>query len=264
MIPLPLDGGVLLFETEPPEGPGQPPSGPRPVAWRGRPRVRVTYSKTLNDLSLQRITMTKKPGILLAGLLIALHAAAALGAPPATRKEPVTDRYHGVEIVDEYRWLENWDDPEVKAWSEAQNAYARSVLDGLPGVDTIRKQVTAIRKIEVPHYGTLKSVGGQALCPEDGAPEAAALPRRHVLGRRSRIGARGGRPGEDRLEGRDVHGLVHAFAGRRAGGGVAVPGRLRAGGRARLPDRYRCGGRRGHPSRQLRHGRRRPVLGPQG
>jgi prolyl oligopeptidase len=82
-------------------------------------------------------------------------------APPATRKAPVVDRYHGVEVVDEYRWLENWDDPAVKAWSDAQNAYARSVLDRLPGVEEIRKQVTAIRKIQVPRYGSLIYAGGQ-------------------------------------------------------------------------------------------------------
>jgi prolyl oligopeptidase len=119
----------------------------------------------------------KKPVLLVAGVFVALHAVALLGGVerspaaettstpslvlPVTRREPVVDRYHGVEIVDEYRWLENWDDPTVKTWSEAQNAYARSVLDRLPGVDTIRKQVTAIRKIEVPRYGDLQYAGGR-------------------------------------------------------------------------------------------------------
>src|SRR4051812_16132003 len=106
----------------------------------------------------------KKSVRLVACVLVALYGVALRGgaetALPATRKEPVTDRYHGVEIVDEYRWLETWDDPAVKAWSDAQNAYARSVLDRLPGVDAIRKQVAAIRKIEIPRYGSLTSVGG--------------------------------------------------------------------------------------------------------
>src|SRR3954447_20260590 len=105
----------------------------------------------------------KIPGFLVTGVLVALQAVALPSptAPPVTRKEPATDRYHGVEIVDEYRWLETWDDPAVKAWSDAQNAYARSVLDRLPGVDAIRKQVAAIRKIEIPRYGSLTSVGGR-------------------------------------------------------------------------------------------------------
>jgi len=45
----------------------------------------------------------------------------------------VTDTYHGVKVVDDYRWLENGANPKVKAWSEAQNARARAFLDRLPG-----------------------------------------------------------------------------------------------------------------------------------
>ncbi|HVP48367.1 MAG TPA: hypothetical protein VMT32_17355, partial [Bryobacteraceae bacterium] len=42
--------------------------------------------------------------------------------PPATPKRPVTDIYHGVRVTDDYRWLEDFSNPEVKAWSDAQNA----------------------------------------------------------------------------------------------------------------------------------------------
>ena len=40
-------------------------------------------------------------------------------APPPTQQRPVTDEYFGIKVVDPYRWLENWDDPEVRAWTEA-------------------------------------------------------------------------------------------------------------------------------------------------
>src|SRR5438128_3500103 len=69
---------------------------------------------------------------------------AAGDGPPATKKEPVKDTYHGVAVTDDYRWLEDWNNKEVQQWSEAQNAYARSVLDKLPGVEAIRAQVTKI------------------------------------------------------------------------------------------------------------------------
>ncbi|MBY0309145.1 MAG: prolyl oligopeptidase family serine peptidase [Phycisphaerales bacterium] len=73
------------------------------------------------------------------------HAAAKAPAPyPATEKRPVTDELHGVKVTDDYRWLENWDDPAVKAWSEAQNAYARKVLDNLPHVDDVRARLTTL------------------------------------------------------------------------------------------------------------------------
>src|SRR6516225_7931980 len=73
-------------------------------------------------------------------------AAIVAAQPPATPKRPVTDTYHGVSVRDDYRWLEDFSNPEVKAWSDAQNAYARKYLDGLSQravcYEEIRKLVT--------------------------------------------------------------------------------------------------------------------------
>ena len=57
-----------------------------------------------------------------------------LGGPPATKKLPVSDTFHGVKVSESYRWLEDASDSEVSAWSDVQNAHARSVLDELPNV----------------------------------------------------------------------------------------------------------------------------------
>lgn len=67
-------------------------------------------------------------------------AAAAVPAPVAGRV-PVADTYHGVTVTDDYRWLENGDDPKVKAWSEGQNAHARAFLDALPGAKELRARI---------------------------------------------------------------------------------------------------------------------------
>jgi prolyl oligopeptidase len=64
--------------------------------------------------------------------------------PPAAAIRPVTSTYHGVEVVDPYQWLEDPNDPEVRAWSDAQNAHARRYLSGLPGVERLRERVQAI------------------------------------------------------------------------------------------------------------------------
>ena len=37
-----------------------------------------------------------------------------VSALPATPKRPVTDSYFGVRVTEDYRWLENWNDPAVK------------------------------------------------------------------------------------------------------------------------------------------------------
>jgi prolyl oligopeptidase len=52
--------------------------------------------------------------------------------PPVTRTEALTETIHGGQVVDPYRWLEA-DSPEVRTWTQAQNRYARAVLDTLPG-----------------------------------------------------------------------------------------------------------------------------------
>ena len=74
--------------------------------------------------------------------LISLVAAAqgpSIPAPPATPKRPVTDEYQGVKVTEDYRWLENWDDPEVKRWSAAENARSREYLDHLPARSAIQQ-----------------------------------------------------------------------------------------------------------------------------
>ena len=63
------------------------------------------------------------------------------GPPPATKTAPVTDTLHGVEIVDEYRWLEplEKDSSEVVEWTTAQNDHTRSVLDRIAFRDELAK-----------------------------------------------------------------------------------------------------------------------------
>jgi len=67
-----------------------------------------------------------------------------LAAPPVARIEVVEDVYHGETVADPYRWLENWDDPEVQTWSEAENAYARQVLTRLPERPAVRARIEAL------------------------------------------------------------------------------------------------------------------------
>ncbi len=53
-------------------------------------------------------------------------------APPATPKRPVVDTYHGVKVVDDYQWLEDYANEEVRKWTQEQNQYCRSFLDKIP------------------------------------------------------------------------------------------------------------------------------------
>ena len=70
------------------------------------------------------------------------------------------DVYHDVQVLDEYCWLEDWNSPEVRAWSEAQNANARSILDRLPHRDTIRKRVAELANAITESYNDVSTRPG--------------------------------------------------------------------------------------------------------
>ena len=79
-------------------------------------------------------------------------------APP-TRKESVTDTYFGAKVRDDYRWLEQLDDPEVKTWAAAQNARAQSFLAALPGRTQLAAQVKKLISSAPPVFGDLQLAG---------------------------------------------------------------------------------------------------------
>jgi prolyl oligopeptidase len=58
---------------------------------------------------------------------------------PATRTMDHVDVYHGVKVPDPYRWLEDDNSPEAKAWVEAQNKVTFAYLEQIP----FREKLTA-------------------------------------------------------------------------------------------------------------------------
>lgn len=63
---------------------------------------------------------------------------------PATLASVVTDTLHGVEISDPYRWLESSATPEVRVWTQQQNAYTDRLLQVLPGRFEMRRRLTEL------------------------------------------------------------------------------------------------------------------------
>jgi prolyl oligopeptidase len=55
---------------------------------------------------------------------------------------------HGVEIADPYRWLEDQQSPETRAWIDAQNKYTQALLDSWPGRAALKQRLTELIKVE--------------------------------------------------------------------------------------------------------------------
>lgn len=47
---------------------------------------------------------------------------------PQTKQVEFFDDYHGIKVLDSYRWLENFTSEEVKTWVDEQNIYTQSFL----------------------------------------------------------------------------------------------------------------------------------------
>ena len=80
--------------------------------------------------------------------------------PPDTPKHPVIDEYFGVKVSDDYRWLENWDDPAVKQWSAAENARTREYLDHLPSRPAIKQRLKELIAASSASYYDLRFGAG--------------------------------------------------------------------------------------------------------
>ncbi len=87
-------------------------------------------------------------------LLVVLSGCAALKSPE-TVQVPVTNVYHGIQVVDPYQWLEDWHDLHVQTWSNQQNAYGRKILDKLPFIKELRERISEILTDESASYYSL-------------------------------------------------------------------------------------------------------------
>jgi prolyl oligopeptidase len=79
---------------------------------------------------------------------VVIAATAAPPRAPVTRVEVVRDTLHGVVIEDPYRWLENKDAPETRAWIDAENAFTDALLGPLPGHDRVHARLEQLMKID--------------------------------------------------------------------------------------------------------------------
>src|SRR5690349_674294 len=85
------------------------------------------------------------PAMLLLAALAAARSAAAqtLTYPPAKRGDVVDDHF-GTKVPDPYRWLEDVDAPDTRAWIEAENQLSNAYLAAIPQRAAIERRLTAV------------------------------------------------------------------------------------------------------------------------
>jgi len=63
---------------------------------------------------------------------------------PKARKVEQLDDYHGTQVADPYRWLENPDSPEAREWIEAENRITFDYLGKIPRRGQIKERMTEV------------------------------------------------------------------------------------------------------------------------
>lgn len=95
--------------------------------------------------------------ILLVLLLSAPLFLAAQLQYPETKKTDIKDDYHGISVDDPYRWLEDDNSEETKAWVTAQNKVTQDYLASIPYRDKVKKRLEELWNY--PKYGSPSKKG---------------------------------------------------------------------------------------------------------
>ncbi|MGC4012971.1 MAG: prolyl oligopeptidase family serine peptidase [Luteolibacter sp.] len=96
------------------------------------------------------------PLVCLSALTCLIHAAPGY---PAARKETVTDDYHGTKVDDPYRWLEDDNAADTKAWVQEENKITHDFLNGIPRRESIRERLRNLWNYE--RIGAPTEYGGK-------------------------------------------------------------------------------------------------------
>jgi prolyl oligopeptidase len=68
--------------------------------------------------------------------------------PPVTKTDNVVDSYFGTKIADPYRWLEDQNSAETRAWIKAEDACTDAALNNLAGRKAISERLGQLMKVD--------------------------------------------------------------------------------------------------------------------
>jgi prolyl oligopeptidase len=105
---------------------------------------------------------------------------------PATKKVDQQDNYHGTMVADPYRWLEDANSAETKAWVTEQNKVTQAWLAQIPQREAIKARLTKLWNYE--RYGVPSKKGGRYFYSRnDGLQNQAVLYTAKTLSETPRV-----------------------------------------------------------------------------
>ena len=85
--------------------------------------------------------------------LMSLQAGITLPAPPAVKAVPVVDEYQSagraVEVTDNYRWLEDANSADTRAFIDAENTYTQKYLEQVKILPQVRGLMASLLRVDV-------------------------------------------------------------------------------------------------------------------
>ncbi|MCX7875322.1 MAG: prolyl oligopeptidase family serine peptidase [Melioribacteraceae bacterium] len=111
--------------------------------------------------------------LLITSLSVSQLFSQALNYPKAKKVDHVDD-YHGTKVADPYRWLEDNNSEETKAWVEAENKITNEYLSKIPFKEKIKKRLTELWNYE--RYSAPQKVGDYYIFSKnDGLQEQSVI-----------------------------------------------------------------------------------------
>ena len=74
-------------------------------------------------------------------------------------RHPVTDTFHGIDVTEDYRWLEDASLVETIVWTKAQQHRTRAYFDGIPWRNALRDRVEQLLRADRTTYKRLLAGG---------------------------------------------------------------------------------------------------------
>lgn len=99
---------------------------------------------------------------------------------PKTKKENVTDNYFGTNVADPYRWLEDDNSEETKAWVKQQNEITFSYLNSIPHKEKLKNRITELYNYQ-RYSAPFKEGNNYYFYKNDGLQNQSVLYRQKTL-----------------------------------------------------------------------------------